>query len=403
MPHFCGDEAKLKYKADASLIGEFAEIIIQRLDRKTITTNGFQEIKAADTEMLWPDLEVKNGHGYCGGRQVDFKGLNKQSYSNKFAKQNFTITAKNADQSVTSSNTEIIDELPAAGPDQKTIGIPMPTEWWKENTVPVGQANGTIIQMGTGVWVNTMPPDPHGTHWQTPAMNCGKFSIEHKDGVVVIKVSVSLVNPSNGKAAPSFVFNYFKKRVEEFWNSEANGYNQWRYHRTKCKRHKNNCNCAVIKDSKGKYVTSGCCKLPFQLVIEKGSGGANDNKVNLRYLNAEQTYQALKNKDGWGVYNAKSKLPVPVNTGNVYYPETRPNTYAHEVGHMMGFPDQYKNGVTAAGTMGPGGVVNGSGWPIDAASVMGANQTKAKEIHHGAEWFKNWIDSKIDTMEQIQK
>jgi hypothetical protein len=397
MPKFCGDEAKLKYKADASLVGDFAEILIQRLDRKTITTNGFQEIAAADTEMLWPDLEVTNGHGHCGGRQVDFKGLNKESYSNKFAKQNFTITVKHADQSVPSSNTEIIDELPAAGPDSQTVGIPMPTEMWQEVFVPVGHPGTGAVVMTSMGWSMTFQ-DPSGSHWQNPSMNCGKFSIEHKDGVVVITVTVSLVLASGG-AAPGAVFSYFKKRAEKFWNSEACGLNRWIYHRTGCKRHKHNCNCAVVKNSKGDYQTSGCCKLPFRVVIEKGSGGANDNTVVLHYLNVKQRLQAMANLDGWGAKN----LPVPVDTGNVYYPENRPNTYAHEVGHMLGFPDQYSEGVTAAGSVGPAGPAAGSAWPIDDSSIMGSNQTEAKDIHHGAKWFNDWIDSKVDKMEQVAR
>lgn len=369
---FCGDEAKLKYQADAKLIGEFAHIKIQRLDRKSVSADGFQEITATTTDMKWPDLEVKNGPGYFGGRQVDFKGLSKKSYKDKFALQNFTISAHHADQTVEASNTEVIDELPAKK-DTISLGTSAwpgaPTEQWSFNS-------------STNAW--SVDPTSAGYVYQD------KFDMELKDGVVVITVRVTF---TKGKGSGT-VFNYFKKKVEDFWNSKSSGLNQWVYHRKGCKRG-DDCSCSV--DS-----SAGCCKVPFKVVIEYG--GTNANQINIHYLNPLQAVDAVFGKGA-------TNLAVAVDTGNVYYPEDSPNTYAHEVGHMMGFPDQYVQGVhnvgnvgvTGAGAMastGPVGPVPAGVFAVDADSIMGANQGRVQRVHAAAAWFHKFINT-IDAMEPV--
>jgi hypothetical protein len=395
--NYCGKDAKITYQVDASLIGEFAEIQVRRFDQKSITANGFQELKAAKTDMLWPDQEQNPGHGYYGGRQVDFKGLGKKSYADKFAQQNFTLEIHHGDQTAKSSGTEIIDELPAAGPEDMNVGIPFLIEKWIKQTNPAtGAATFSLAP-------NFPKASTHYAQQSERKHNAGKFTIEHKDGVVIITVKIKLnsvnTNPPHSTAK---VFKELKKRVEAFWNSEAQGYNQWIYHRVECAR-KDKCNCSVVKNQKGEYTASGCCKLPFKVVIVEG--GAGDNQVDYYLLNADGRRKARDNMRATkgGVVQLPMSHPnffgahFQANTYTLSYPENRAGTYAHEVGHMMGFPDEYSTGAVVSGSMGPAGPIAGAAWPIDDGSVMGASQNKARDRHLKARWFNDWIDSKVDT------
>lgn len=392
MSEYCGDKASIKYKVDANKVGDFANIIVQRLDRKTITASNVQELKQTETEMIWPDQEDSNGN-YYGGRQVDFKGLDKKNYADKFAHQNFTLRLTSMDETVESEDTEIIKEIPPKGPDNIKVSS-LPAESWDVDTPEsVHPLTGNVISA-----TYILPPGnnfPAGTYQD-------KFEIEQKDGVVIITIKINLIDPAKGKDT-SNAFKYMKKRVESFWNSEACGFNRWVYHRTKCKRGKD-CKCSIVRNSKGEYTTTGCCKVPFRVKIEKG--GPGDNQVNLHYLNPFQRLKVIAHEmgldDGWGARN----LPVRVDTSNIYYPENRTNTYAHEIGHMMGFPDQYEEGVTVAGAMSTTGTVSGASWPIDNSSIMGGSQNEAKKYHHSMKEFNDWIN-KIDLgygdMESIDK
>ena len=206
MAKYCGDEANLDYEVEAPLVGEYAMILVQRFDRKSLTTYGYQEITSTKTEMKWPDQEDENRKGYFGGRQVDFKGLNKKKYADKFVKQNFTLTIQHEAQSIDSSNTEIIDELPAAGPEPRVEGIPMTVEKWR--------------RLPTGVWQMYLTPAFPPGFFASAAMkksNAGRFDIEHKEGVIIITVKVQLVSDPPGKST-NRVFKDLKKKVEGFWN-----------------------------------------------------------------------------------------------------------------------------------------------------------------------------------------
>lgn len=409
MAKLCGDKANLEYEVEAPLVGDFAHIKVQRFDRKSLTASGFQELTSTKTKMKWPDQEVEDGHGYYGGRQVDFKGLNKKSYSDKFVQQNFSLTIQHEDQSVDSSKTEIIEELPTAKTPNHVVGIPMETEKWIPPPTKVNPFTGAVIKLAwskSSSWPSNF--------WAEPAQrkhNAGRFDIEHKDGVTIITVKIKLQSTVSGKNT-KIAFKYIKKIVEAFWNSEAQGFNQWIYHRTGCER-KEKCNCSIVKNRKGEYITSGCCKVPFKVVIEEG--GASDNIVYLHYLSPGQRRQARANirassggkqlprnhPNYWG-----ARIPSTaqhVNSYNLYYPENRAGTYAHEVGHMLGFPDQYTTGAIAKGAMDISGRVSGATWPIDESSVMGSSQNKAMKYHLEAQWFNDWINSKVDKMTVIDK
>ena len=398
--NFCGNEAKLTYKVDAPLVGLFAEIQVRRFDQKSITANGWQELTATKTDMLWPDQEKDSGPGYYGGRQVDFKGLAKNSYGDKFAKQNFTLEIHHADQLAKSSGTEIIDELPAAGPEDMNVGIPFPIEKWTRVVHPTTGATTYTLGPGFPLAANYFAQPGQKKH------NAGKFTIEHKDGVLRITVKISLVSVPPGKST-SRAFKAIKKGVEDFWNG-SQGYNQWIYHRDGCVRGKK-CRCAVIKNRKGDYTASGCCKLPFKVIIEQG--GAGDNVVNVTFLGPADRKAARANMRATNGGAVQLPMTHPnywgahfgANTYTLSYPENRAGTYAHEVGHMMGFPDEYDNGAVVSGSMSAAGPVAGAAWPIDDASVMGASQNRAMKRHLEADWFDKWIDSKVDSMTVIDK
>ena len=404
MAEYCGDEANLEYQADANLVGEFVHIKVNRWDKKSVSADGFQEITATKTDMKWPDQEVKGGSGHYGGRQVDFKGLNKRSYTDKFALQNFTLSAHHSYQTVESSATKTIDELPAAGPDPQNVGIPMQIEKWQKHVA----TNAAGVQTITYSLIPGFPLAAN--YFAQPAAkkaNAGKFDIEHKDGVIVITVKIKLNSQTPGKSTKK-AFKAIKKTVEAFWNSDSQGFNQWIYHREGCKRGKE-CNCAVVK-RKEKYLAAGCCKVPFKVVIEEG--GAGDSEVDLHFLNPSQSKEARANARA----TKGNTIQLPMNHPNFWgasgfgansytlsYPENRAGTYAHEVGHMLGFPDEYATGAVIPGAMSAAGPTGGSPWPISVSSVMGTSQTVAKKRHLEASWFNDWINSNVDTMKVIDK
>lgn len=408
MAEYCGNEAYIEYEVDANKVGDFANIIVQRFDRKSLTASGVQELKQTKTKMKWPDQLEPDEKDYYGGRQVDFKGLNKKKYDDKFVQQNFTLTITSMDETVEAENTEIIEELPTARTPNHVVGIPMTTEKWARPQSRINPFTGAVIFLG---WAKRASWS--STFWKEPAQrvhNAGRFDIEHKNGAIIITVKIRLSSSIPGKSTNK-AFKYIKKRVEEFWNSEAQGFNKWIYHRTGCTRG-DKCNCSIVKNRKGEYTTSGCCKLPFKVIIEEG--GLSDNRVNLHYLNIGQRRQARANmratsggkqlprKDPnyWGA----TGLTQSVNSYNLYYPENRAGTYAHEVGHMLGFPDQYLTGAVAKGSMSVSGPVKGAAaWPIEEASVMGGSQNKAMKYHLEATWFNDWINSNVDTMTVIDK
>jgi len=82
------------------------------------------------------------------------------------------------------------------------------------------------------------------------------------------------------------------------------------------------------------------------------------------------------------------------DTVNFPFPEPYPDTYAHEAGHFLGFPDQYSSGHTATDL---------AAWPINDQSVMGAAtgaQKDAQEPHlrHFLRFIPNLLGEKFELM-----
>jgi hypothetical protein len=66
------------------------------------------------------------------------------------------------------------------------------------------------------------------------------------------------------------------------------------------------------------------------------------------------------------------------NAAIFFYGETRVAVAAHEVGHLVGLPDEYAGGATDTAQPDGDGLVSG----LDNDSLMGANLTNVKKRHH---------------------
>lgn len=381
----CGDKAEYEYEVSSELVGLFASVFVTRENTPGITANSQLEIKKEKTNIVWPDQEKEDG-SYYGGRKFDPRGLDKKSYEEKFDEQKFKLDIMCLGEEKGSGDTIEIKAYDDKGPDQKTVGLPGEIERWEEYK-DIDVKTGKLIPTAVYLQKKTYPV---GTFEQDSNLNCGKFRIALKDGVVVITVKLCLMNTKPGDGPK--IFKYMKKKVEGFWNSESHGFNQWVYHRQDCER-KGDCSCIVVKDSKGNYLNAGCCKFPIKVILEEASSTNTDtlvNKIQVVYLDFMQRIQGLLAKIyykfGWG---------MGMHTGMFLYPENRPNSYAHEVGHMMGFPDQYKTGHICQGAMSMVGSTNGGTFPIDKDSIMGATQQKARLEHIGASWFDEWINNAL--------
>jgi hypothetical protein len=396
----CGDPAKFSFKVSGELVGRYATVLIVRSDPENFTSLHVQKLDQTDYSGIdWPDLQKKNAADgtFYGGRIIDFQGLDKLSYREKMAKQQFGLELWQGKRKKKSAGAALkIDAYPDHFSPNQVVGIPMNTEMWDEvapNTI--NPMTGTVSPNTT--YSSGKAWDKSG--WTKQSKNCGRFDIEVKDGVVVITVRIQLVSSDPARPNTDHAFDYMKKRMEAFWNSDSTGYNQWNYHRKDCKRG-DDCQCKPVKNAQGDYVTTGCCKVPFRLVVEKG--GSGDHVVQLVFLSPSQALEAFDNELGlnrWGATGTRA------HTGMFYYPENRVNTYAHEVGHMMGFPDQYECGVVAMGAMTPAGPAPAaaSGWPIDPDSIMGASQGKAQKRHIEAKWLSDWVNANVDSMKAIDK
>ena len=180
MAKYCGDEANIEYEVDANKVGDFANIIVQRFDRKSLTASGVHELKQTKTKMKWPDQLEPDEKNYHGGRQVDFKGLNKKKYDDKFTQQNFTLTITSMDETVESEKTEIIEGYPPRGPDEKEIRIPVAVEIRESFFNPRSKSS---METFTPVPISKAKARRH---------NIGRFFISFKEGEIVLTVKINV-------------------------------------------------------------------------------------------------------------------------------------------------------------------------------------------------------------------
>jgi len=374
----CGDLAGFTFKVTSELVGKYAITLVCRRKKFKFTADQSEELKQEETKkVVWPDLpDLDKGEDvFYGGRQVDFRGLNKLSYDEKFQHQEFGLSIYVGEHDKKSTGLPL--EIEGYPDVQQTplieIGIPMPVEQFLNVTNPTtGVVERQWIQFSSGAGLS--------------AHNCGRFHLELKDGVVTITVKINITSVSGGTGKKKGIFKDIKKRTEQFWNSADKGFLQWVYHRENCKR-RVNCDCRIVRDRKGKFVQAGCCKVPVRLSVQRGP----DCPITVTHLTPGQLSQ---------LRSPQRRVPgLRADSTHLYWPENRANTYAHEVGHMMGFPDQYPTGTLEVGAR-VGGEVT---FEIDDSSVMGTSQGAAKKEHISAEWFKTWIQDNVERPMVVQE
>jgi len=382
---YCGIKAHVKYRVSPELVGELGTVTIDRLGRNTtITATKSWKIDKTKMKFEWPDLQKENSTEFYGGRKVDWRGLNKVDYKTKFDAQEFEITLKVGAKGKGSTKQVIIKQHPDVAPEHQDVGFTM--------DILQGQSNPLGVSPTGGIQVVPIPSSI-AQQAQWVQSNIGDFWTEYKEGLVIITVKVELWTNNPGKTVDDRVFNHFKKRVELFWNG-PDGFRQWVFHNKKCLR-KDRCNCKVLfsgeTSPKEKLVVGGCCKFPVRVNIEKGG----DNRVHINFMSPQEVQNIyLKNIQT----GSKDQAPYPFNTVDVCYPEDVPHSYAHEVGHMMGLPDEYP--AQSQGTID----ANQGTFPIDNDSIMGVDMNRAKKRHF--EWrdlSRKWVSAKVTAVKAINR
>ena len=355
----CGDLAGFTYKVTSELVGKYAVTMVVRDSPFDIAVTHAALLKQEETKKVkWPDLQADGQPDgtFYGGRRVDFKGLDKLSYSDKFTKQAFELKLYQGKQVKKSSGSPIkIEGYPDQGNEKKEVGFAVKSTWAADQIPQVNPATGAT----TWVPVPYDPSDP-GHVAAAVGMNVGHYYIAFVDGLVILKVKLNL-KPDNPKINVQKLLKYVKRSVESYWNDPGRGLGQWVYHRTKCKRLKK-CDCAIVsqsKDGASWRQALGCCKFSVRLIVESG----NDHEVEVVSLTKTQKQQRLQSQKTkqfeWSTPGTRA------NTKKFYFPENRFGTYAHEVGHMLGLPDQYTGGAESA---------EAGMFPIDENSVMGSRK-----------------------------
>ena len=346
----CGDIARMAFEVTPELVDKVANVWAIRDEQTDLAARHVYVLKkAAWMNIDWPDLqeEGKPEGNFCGGRQVDYRGLEKKSYKERMAAQTFSLKIFVTSKSKQSDNTIKIEGYADKREGPISEGWVCNVELFKE----VRRFNPFNNRPYTDVVVS--PLQDYMKKGRGQIANIGKYHLDFKDGVLNIIIKLKLVAEGGG-SLPAKVFKDIKSGVENFWNGSA-GYRKWVFHRQGCQR-KARCNCPVGMNEKKQFFAAGCCKVPVSVHVEEG--GDNEVKVSLLGPNGSCTTR-------------------------FYHPPLHPNSYAHEIGHMMGFPDQYKQGHTQAGAWASGFTGD---FPIDDDSIMGSSKSMAKEAH-----FKKWM------------
>lgn len=351
----CGNKAEFEYEVSSELLNTLVNVIVERKGRDTLTASSIVELKQTKTTLKWPDQE-ESPDVYFGGCKVDWKGLDKENFKTKFKCQKFEVQIQSGKKSKNSGKRFDIKPYANKGPQQKTVGFP----------IDIRVATHSPAQFdAVGNLISTVYPK--GTSWTQN--NVGHFWIQFKDGEIIITVKVQLNSTNPSKPITSAVWNHFKKKAESFWNDRGHGFRQWVFHRTGCVR-KDDCNCKVLYRGKGQkgeeLIRGGCCKFPVRVVVEQGG----DNPVNISFLTQSEI-------ETFAVHN----IQVPASHGydfstmEMTYPEDSLNSYAHEVGHMMGLPDEYPAE--------QGGTVDAhqTDFPVTNDSIMGTAMQRAYKRH----------------------
>lgn len=339
----CGDPVsqKIAFSGFPQAQGDTQALVILTRDPDEPVKNFVLDVKNQEVEVKWPDLD-KGADDYWGGAKayLDVPGSRQQ----KWAKQKyfFEVIVGNYTKK---SSTITLDPLPDKGQVTKRPVVPC---------ILYNRTIGGVLDVfGVSKLPKLINPNPDQFN-----AGMGKFDIEFTKGEVLIKLAVQLTPRSSW--VPKNIFDRFKKTAEGFWNG-PNGFGGFALHHKKCVRDKK-CDCKVAYDKQANVVSGGCCKIPIRLEIENGSRHG---------LTFEVAYRGPFSvfSGAW----APDPGP-PAQLGRISYPEGGSNTWAHEVGHCLGFPDQYLGGHLWDNH--PQGK-----FPKKYRSIMGGGQGRADEDH----------------------
>jgi len=355
----------MAFEVTSELVGKVANVWVIRDDQTDLAARHVYQMKKATwMNVDWPDLHEKDKPKgvFCGGRQVDYRGLEKKSYKERMAAQKFSLNIFCTNKSKKSDNTIKIDAYENKDFLQIEEGWVCNVEIFRK----VRRFNPYNNNPYTSVEI--VPIRDYMRKGKALEYNIGRYNLCFKDGVLNITIKLKLVDENKRRVHLPNVFNDIKTGVELFWNDKEKGYNRWVFHRYDCERNEQ-CNCPIGWNDKKEYFAAGCCKVPIRVCVEEG----DDNEVEISLLG-----------------------PHGSHTGKLYHPPLHPHSYAHEIGHMMGFPDQYVEGHTESGAW----AENFEGdFPIDDDSIMGMNKRAAK-IAHFRKW-KKWLKS-IDSFKILK-
>jgi hypothetical protein len=173
-----------------------------------------------------------------------------------------------------------------------------------------------------------------------------KYAISIEEGVMYVRVKIKLLNmqgprPATGSPQPA-VGAAVSTADKNSFASQIQGYlsGKWYFHRDGCQRR--TCDCP--RDRK-------CCKLRV--------------RVRVRFVESGE-HHVVRLYTGAGRANASEWFRI----------KTRDNTYAHEVGHLLGFYDEY-----AGGANGP------APWQVQAGVLM-ASGARIPNYYYGD--FRRW-------------
>ncbi len=181
----------------------------------------------------------------------------------------------------------------------------------------------------------------------------GKFDIKLAAGVVHVTTKIKLLNrqgarPASGAlpAVGAAVSDADKASMKADIEGKLSG--KWLFHRDACQR-KGKCDC-----DKGR----ACCMFKSEIHVEFVESGQHHD-VNLFQGNAR------------------------ADSGNWTRVKTRPNSWAHETGHLLGYYDEYTGGAVGAAPR----------WkPNETSHVMNTGLTVPETYY----WdFRDWLKAKL--------
>lgn len=307
----CGDKIKLKMEFEAPLKDEMALVLICRKDF-FISNNTNVKISGTKIKIPWPDIEVDDK--WIGGAQACFASL-KKDWNERWKEQEYIFDVFVGEKEKKSKSITI--ERFNNKMDTHTV------------TCTCAASKRVSFKLHDDAGVRRVPYyEITGKPKDYPC----KFDIELKDDMVILTLRPRwnfILNyedvDEKGKKKPIVEYLYkalnsaqkqkhfidfvkdFRKTVLGHWNNELANFV---LHRKKCARGKD-CNCH-----------SGCCKFGLKLDIKPG----NYTRVNV-VLGEGRAHESR-----FFTYEGRPGL-----------------TWAHEVGHHLGLPDEYLGGYLAVG------------------------------------------------------